>query len=87
MNRFSHFFLAASCLTADGQVTYPYNPDGNADSAIGVSDIQDLLTVYGSPFSPSEIMVGDSTLTFGVEQLSQTIQEQQEAINQLGAAH
>ena len=63
MNRLFTLLLAASCLTAVGQVTYPYNPDGNADSAIGVSDIQDLLTVYGSPFSPSEITVGDTALS------------------------
>ena len=39
----------------------------------------DFLTVYGN-LSPSEIMVGDSSLTYWVEQLSQTIQEQQEMI-------
>ena len=52
MNRFFTLFLAASCLTADGQVTYPYNPDGNADSLIGASDIQDLLTVRESFLLP-----------------------------------
>ena len=38
---------------AQSTITYPYNPDGNADSLIGVSDIQDLLSGYGLPFSPS----------------------------------
>ena len=83
MNRFFTLLLAASCLTAVGQVTYPYNPDGNADGDIAVGDLQDFLVTYGNPFSPSEIMVGDSSLTYWVEQLSQTVQEQQEVIELL----
>ena len=83
MNRFFTLLLAASCLTAVGQVTYPYNPDGNADGDIAVGDLQDFLVTYGNPFSPSEIMVGDSSLTYWVEQLSQTVQEQQEIIELL----
>ena len=35
---------------------YPYNPDGNADSLIGVADLQDLLTTYGQGFVPNEIL-------------------------------
>ena len=68
---------------AQSTVTYPYNPDGNADGDIAVGDLQDFLVTYGNPFSPSEIMVGDSSLTYWVEQLSQTIQEQQEMIDLL----
>ena len=83
MNRFFTLLLAASCLTAVGQVTYPYNPDGNADGDIAVGDLQDFLVTYGNPFSPSEIMVGDSSLTYWVEQLSQTIQDQESLINAL----
>ena len=83
MNRFFTLLLAASCLTGVGQVTYPYNPDGNADGDIAVGDLQDFLTVYGNPFSPSEIMVGDSSLTYWVEQFVQTIESQQSQINQL----
>ena len=83
MNRFFTLLLSASCLTAVGQVTYPYNPDGNADGDIAVGDLQDFLGTYGNPFSPSEIIVGDSSLTYWVEQLSQTVQEQQEMIELL----
>ena len=43
MTRFLTLLLAASCLTAVGQVTYPYNPDGNADGDITVGDLQDFL--------------------------------------------
>ena len=44
MNRFFTLLFAASCLTAVGQVQveYPYNPDGNSDTLIGVTDLQDL---------------------------------------------
>ena len=83
MNRFFTLLLAASCLTAVGQVTYPYNPDGNADGDIAVGDLQDFLGTYGNPFSPSEIMVGDSSLTYWVEQLSQTLLNQESLISTL----
>ena len=73
MNRFFTLLLAVSCLTAVGQVTYPYNPDGNADSLIGASDIQDLLSGYGLPFSPSEILVDGQTLTTVLTQLQNSI--------------
>ena len=73
MNRFFTLLFAASCLTAVGQVTYPYNPDGNADSLIGASDIQDLLSGYGLPFSPSEILVDGQTLTTVLTQLQNSI--------------
>jgi hypothetical protein len=86
MNRFFTLLLAASCLTAVGQVTYPYNPDGNADGDIAVGDLQDFLVTYGNPFSPSEIMVGDSSLTYWVDQLSILLQNQQHLIDSLSAA-
>ena len=49
-------------IGANAQSTYPYNPDGNADSLIGVSDIQDLLSNYGLPFSPGEIVISGESL-------------------------
>ena len=57
MNRFFTLLFAASSLTSVGQVTYPYNPDGNADALIGVTDLQDLLSTYGGAFSPSEVQI------------------------------
>ncbi|MDB0025034.1 hypothetical protein N9D95_00635 [Flavobacteriales bacterium] len=75
MNRFFTLLFAASCLTAVGQVTYPYNPDGNADGDIAVGDLQDFLVTYGNPFSPSEIMVEDSSLTYWVEQVSDNLDQ------------
>ena len=73
MNRFFTLLLAASCLTAVGQVTYPYNPDGNADGDIAVGDLQDFLVTYGNPFSPSEILVDGETLTTVLTQLQNSI--------------
>ena len=43
-------------VTAGAQVTYPWNPDSNADEFIGFTDILDLLAVYGSEFSPENII-------------------------------
>ena len=63
MNRFFTLLLAASCLTAVGQVTYPYNPDWDSDSLITVNDLQDLLSIYGSSFSPLEVQVGEQSLS------------------------
>ena len=83
MSRFFTLLLAASCLTAVGQVTYPYNPDGNADALIGATDLQDMLSTYGGAFLPSEILVGDSTLSFWVDQLSETVLTQQATIDSL----
>ena len=80
MNRFFTLLLAASCLTAVGQVTYPYNPDGNADTLIGVTDLQDMLAVYGQPFLPSEISL-ETALSFWVDQLSATVLTQQATID------
>ena len=47
MNRFFTLLLAASCLTAVGQVTYPYNPDENGDGFISVVDLQGILAQFG----------------------------------------
>ena len=38
---------------------FPYNPDGNADGYIGLSDLLDLLVVYGQEYPGS--FYGDST--------------------------
>ena len=83
MKRLLALMLCAVSLGAAAQVTYPYNPDGNADTLIGVTDLQDLLTNYGQPFLPSEILVGDSTLSSWIYQLSETVSLQQATIESL----
>ena len=83
MKRLISLMMCAVSFGATAQVTYPYNPDGNADTLIGVTDLQDLLTNYGQPFLPSEILVGDSTLSSWIYQLSETVSLQQATIESL----
>ena len=73
VNRFFTLLLAATCLTAVGQVTYPYNPDGNADGQIAVGDLQDFLLVYGNPFSPAEVQIDGTDLEDYIEQLTDSL--------------
>ena len=73
MNRFFTLLLAASCLTAVGQVTYPYNPDEDGNGQIAVGDLQGILATYGNEFSPSEILVNGETLTTVLTQLQNSI--------------
>ena len=41
-----------SCLVMRAQnIILAYNPDGNNDQLTGVSDLQDLLAIYGTEFS------------------------------------
>ena len=58
--RFKHMLIlatASAALSATAQVTLPYNPDGDANGLIGVTDLQDLLSTYGGEFAPGTIMV------------------------------
>ena len=73
MNRFFTLLFAASCLTAVGQVTYPYNPDEDGNGQIAVGDLQGILATYGNAFSPSEILVDGETLTTVLTQLQNSI--------------
>ena len=73
MNRFFALLLASSCLTAVGQVTYPYNPDEDGNGQIAVGDLQGILATYGNEFSPSEILVDGETLTTVLTQLQNSI--------------
>ena len=86
-----HFFTISLCfialsLSAQETITYPYNPDGDADGLVAVPDIQDLLAVYGNPFSPAEIMIGDTALAQWIQILYQALEDQQEIINALQEA-
>ena len=47
----------AAALSANAQIALPYNPDGDANGLIGVTDLQDLLSTYGGEFAPGTIMV------------------------------
>jgi len=86
-----HFFTISLCflalsLSAQETITYPYNPDGNADGLVAVPDLQDILAVYGNPFSPAEIMVGDTALSEWIQILYQALEDQQAVIEAMQGA-
>jgi hypothetical protein len=72
-------------LTAQEPLTYPYNPDANGDTLIGVSDVLETISIYGSEFLPSDIMVGDTTLSHWIQIINQTLMNQQTVIDSLQA--
>ena len=47
---------------AQSSITLPYNPDANADSAIGAPDLLQFLPLFGNAFTPGEVMVDGQTL-------------------------
>jgi len=64
------FFVLVLCTLwlsqvalAQSSITLPYNPDANADSAIGAPDLLDFLPLFGNTFTPGEVMVDGQTLT------------------------
>ena len=73
-----HFFTISLCflalsLSAQETITYPYNPDGDADGTITVPDLQDFLGNYGGTFSPSDILVDGETLATVLTNLQNSI--------------
>ena len=48
-------FLGSCFVMRAQNVILPYNPDGNNDQLIGVSDLQDLLAIYGTEFSAAVV--------------------------------
>ena len=82
MTRFLTLLLAASCLTAVGQVTYPYNPDGNADGDIAVGDLQDFLTVYNGQFVPDAILIDSVELSHVIDSLFDRINSLEASLNE-----
>lgn len=60
---------------AQSTITYPYNPDGNADGSITTYDLQDLLSTYGLSFVPNELSFGDTTLSSVLVELIELISE------------
>ena len=61
------------------QITYPYNPDGDANGLIGVTDLQDLLSTYGGAFSPGTITVNSVELGEVLDSLQSQITALKEA--------
>ena len=63
--------LSVGMLSAVAQQTIalPYNPDFNADSAIGAPDLLSFLPLFGTEFSPVEVTVDGQTLTEYIQML------------------
>jgi hypothetical protein len=55
------FCVFTLSLTAQETITYPYNPDVNSDTYVGITDLIELLALYGTTFETGEIMVNDMT--------------------------
>ena len=47
MTRFFALLLSASCVTVVGQSDCPNPYDGNGDGAVTISDLLDLLILFG----------------------------------------
>ena len=73
MNQLASLFLAFLALTATAQISYPYNPDGNDDQYISISDLQDLLVHYGQEWAPGEIVVDSIPLSTYLEAMEALI--------------
>ena len=47
--------LTALLVSSLAMAQMPYNPDGNGNGLIDVSDLQTFLSVYNQPFSPIDL--------------------------------
>lgn len=67
--------LVAACLTATAQsdIDYPYNPDFENDGFVGIEDVLELLSVYGTPFTPEQLLLDGASLTEIIESLQSQI--------------
>ena len=63
-------FLLTVSFTAQETITYPYNPDVDSDSYVGITDLIELLSIYSYYFEAGEIMVNDSTLSSYLNELN-----------------
>ena len=62
--------LLGAVSLASAQTVVPlYNPDANGDSAIGAPDLLGLLPLFGTYYTPAEVMVDGQTLTEHIDAL------------------
>ena len=82
MKRLVAMMMCAVSLGAAAQSTiaYPYNPDADGDSFIGVSDILEGVATYNTEFYPSEIQIDGVGLGEVLTQLLTTQAEMQASI-------
>ena len=75
MKKLFTLLLAAACFTATAQsdIDYPYNPDFENDGFVGIEDVLELLSVYGTPFTPEQLLLDGASLTEIIESLQSQI--------------
>ena len=56
------FVFLLSAVSAQSVITYPYNPDSDDDAYVATGDLLETLSVFGSPFTPNEILISDTPL-------------------------
>ena len=84
MKRLFTLLLVAACLTATAQsdIDYPYNPDFENDGFVGIEDVLELLSVYGTPFTPEQLLLDGASLTEIIESLQSQIDSLASLTNQ-----
>lgn len=75
--------VLCSVASAQVEVVYPYNPDGNADGAISSPDLLDFLPVFASEFTPEEILVNGVTLSHWVDSMETEVDEHSNILVQM----
>ena len=67
--------FATCCFTASAQadIDYPYNPDFENDGFVGIEDVLELLSVYGTPFTPEQLLLEGGSLTEIIESMQSQI--------------
>lgn len=83
-------FLLSICLVTfqlsaqELVVEYPYNPNVENDSNIGVEDLMALLASFGMDFEVEELLVDEVYLSEWLQSLSLALIQQQNEIDSLG---
>ena len=80
------FLWVASFSAQEIVVEYPYNPDADADSSIGVVDLMSLLGVFGDDFEPAELLIDEVSLLSILVEMQSTIVALQAQVDALEAA-
>jgi hypothetical protein len=56
--------FTALCVNAQTDYPPPWNPDGNADGIVSVSDLMDLLTVFGEQYNAGTVSTDSTSAIF-----------------------
>lgn len=83
MRAFNLLILTLLCGTIHAQFIAPYNPDSNADSAIGSADLIDLLATFGYEFLPPTIELEGEDIMAVIVGLTEQVAALQNQVEQL----